>query len=72
MTLVISHSTLHEVEKSLVYVCEFAPMTRILLSCSTPSILDNSWLTTVSWTPVLPAMLPRCLQIASISSNMMM
>lgn len=57
---------------SLVYVYVFAPMTRMLLSCSTPSILDSSWLTTVSWTPVLPAMLPRCLQIASISSNMMM
>lgn len=53
-------------------VCMFAPMTRMLLSCSTPSILDSSWLTTVSWTPVLPAMLPRCLQMASISSNMMM
>lgn len=48
------------------------PMTKILFSCSTPSIFDSSWFTTVSWTPVLPAMLPRCLQMASISSKIMM
>ena len=45
------------------------PMTRILLSCSTPSILDNNWFTTVSWTPVPPPTLPLCLQMASISSK---
>ncbi len=28
------------------------PISRMLLSCSTPSILANSWLTTVSCTPV--------------------
>ncbi len=27
------------------------PMTRILLSWSTPSILESSWFTTVSFTP---------------------
>lgn len=51
---------------------DFLPMTKILLSCSTPSIFARSWFTTVSWTPVLPATEPRCLQMASISSNMMM
>ena len=52
-------------------VSTIIPITRMLLSCSTPSILDSNWFTTVSWTPVLPAMLPLCLQIASISSKMM-
>lgn len=47
-------------------------MTRMLLSCSTPSILDSSWLTTVSCTPVLLAPVPLCLQMASNSSKMMM
>lgn len=47
------------------------PMTRMLLSCSTPSILDRSWLTTVSCTPVLLAPVPLCLQMASSSSKMM-
>lgn len=51
--------------------CCYSPMTRMLLSCSTPSILDRSWLTTVSCTPVLLAPVPRCLQIASSSSKMM-
>jgi len=48
------------------------PITRMLLSWSTPSIFESSWLTTVSWTAVLPATEPRALQMASISSNMMM
>lgn len=48
------------------------PITRMLLSCSTPSILASSWLTTVSWTPVLLPVDPRALQIASISSKIMM
>ena len=47
-------------------------MTRMLFSGSTPSILDSSWLTTVSWTPEPPPTEPLCLQMASISSNMMM
>ena len=29
------------------------PMTRMLLSWSTPSILERSWFTTVSFTPLL-------------------
>ncbi len=29
-------------------------MIRMLFNCSTPSIFDKSWLTTVSPTPVLP------------------
>lgn len=49
-----------------------SPITRMLLSCSTPSILDRSWLTTVSCTPVLLAPVPLCLQIASSSSKIMM
>lgn len=48
------------------------PMSRMLLSASTPSILVSSWLTMVSWVPVPSRTLPRCLQIASISSKMMM
>mmetsp|Transcript_13626 Transcript_13626/g.23340 ORF Transcript_13626/g.23340 Transcript_13626/m.23340 type:complete len:225 (-) Transcript_13626:957-1631(-) len=48
------------------------PMTRMLFSESTPSILLSSWLTTVSCTPVPSRLEPRCLQIASISSKMMM
>ena len=37
------------------------PMTRMLLSWSTPSILDSNWLTTVSLTPLeLPAYNERC------------
>ena len=48
------------------------PISRMLSSASTPSILVSSWLTTVSCTPA-PApepALPRALQIASISSKM--
>mmetsp|Transcript_24398 Transcript_24398/g.62938 ORF Transcript_24398/g.62938 Transcript_24398/m.62938 type:complete len:288 (+) Transcript_24398:1594-2457(+) len=48
------------------------PMRRMLLSALTPSILESSWFTTVSCTPVESAREPRCLQIASISSKMMM
>mmetsp|Transcript_28842 Transcript_28842/g.84551 ORF Transcript_28842/g.84551 Transcript_28842/m.84551 type:complete len:375 (-) Transcript_28842:179-1303(-) len=48
------------------------PMRRMLLSASTPSILESSWLTTVSCTPVLSPRVPRCLQMASISSKMRM
>lgn len=48
------------------------PMIKILSSCSTPSILAKSWLTTLSHTPVSPWEEPLCLQIASISSKMMM
>mmetsp|Transcript_12003 Transcript_12003/g.17550 ORF Transcript_12003/g.17550 Transcript_12003/m.17550 type:complete len:253 (+) Transcript_12003:935-1693(+) len=48
------------------------PMIRMLFKAFTPSILDKSWFTTVSWTPVLPEMVPRGLQIASISSKIMM
>jgi hypothetical protein len=47
------------------------PMSRMLLSASTPSILVSSWLTTVSCTPLPSRTLPRDLQIASISSKMM-
>ena len=48
------------------------PMIRMLLRELTPSILDKSWLTTVSWTPVPSLFEPRCLQMLSISSKMMM
>mmetsp|Transcript_2610 Transcript_2610/g.9462 ORF Transcript_2610/g.9462 Transcript_2610/m.9462 type:complete len:235 (-) Transcript_2610:740-1444(-) len=48
------------------------PMRRMLLSASTPSILVRSWLTMVSCTPVPSLAEPRCLQMASISSKMMM
>ena len=37
------------------------PMIRMLLRELTPSILDRSWLTTVSWTPVPSLFEPRCL-----------
>ena len=47
------------------------PISRMLFSASTPSILVSSWLTTVSWTPLPLETLPRCLQMASISSKMM-
>mmetsp|Transcript_16219 Transcript_16219/g.52478 ORF Transcript_16219/g.52478 Transcript_16219/m.52478 type:complete len:341 (+) Transcript_16219:539-1561(+) len=46
------------------------PMTRMLSSCSTPSILASSWLTTESRMPdVSPEREPRSLVKASISSN---
>lgn len=48
------------------------PISRMLLRASTPSILVSSWLTMVSWVPVPSRTLPRCLQMASISSKMMM
>mmetsp|Transcript_21395 Transcript_21395/g.59517 ORF Transcript_21395/g.59517 Transcript_21395/m.59517 type:complete len:337 (-) Transcript_21395:683-1693(-) len=48
------------------------PMRRMLLRESTPSILESSWLTTESETPVPSRTLPRCLQMASISSMMTM
>ena len=48
------------------------PITRMLLSECTPSILESSWLTTVSPTPASDLCMPRCLQIESISSKMMM
>ena len=48
------------------------PMIRMLLRELTPSILESSWLTTVSWTPVPSLFEPRCLQMLSISSKMMM
>ena len=41
------------------------PMTRMLLSESTPSILLSNWLTILSETPVPSRTLPRLLQIAS-------
>ncbi len=47
-------------------------MIRMLLREFTPSILESSWLTTVSWTPVPSLFEPRCLQMLSISSKMMM
>mmetsp|Transcript_17439 Transcript_17439/g.48458 ORF Transcript_17439/g.48458 Transcript_17439/m.48458 type:complete len:240 (-) Transcript_17439:1086-1805(-) len=46
------------------------PMRRMLFKASTPSILVSSWFTTVSCTPVPLDTLPRCLQMASISSKM--
>eukprot|EP00158_Paraphelidium_tribonemae_P010373 Partr_v1_DN5091_c0_g1_i1_m31316 len=48
------------------------PMSSTLLSESTPSILDSSWFTIESLTPVPPPDVPRCLAIASNSSKMMM
>mmetsp|Transcript_19 Transcript_19/g.71 ORF Transcript_19/g.71 Transcript_19/m.71 type:complete len:202 (+) Transcript_19:722-1327(+) len=48
------------------------PMRRMLLRESTPSILDSSWLTTESETPVPSRTVPRLLQMASISSRMTM
>mmetsp|Transcript_63649 Transcript_63649/g.129252 ORF Transcript_63649/g.129252 Transcript_63649/m.129252 type:complete len:350 (-) Transcript_63649:275-1324(-) len=48
------------------------PMSRMLFRLFTPSILLSNWLTTESWTPVLSRVLPRFLQMASISSKMMM
>ena len=47
------------------------PMIRMLLREFTPSILESSWLTT-AWTPVPSLFEPRCLQMLSISSKMMM
>ena len=41
-------------------------------NASTPSIFVSSWFTMVSLTPVPSFWDPRCLQIASISSNIMM
>mmetsp|Transcript_95108 Transcript_95108/g.273837 ORF Transcript_95108/g.273837 Transcript_95108/m.273837 type:complete len:414 (+) Transcript_95108:822-2063(+) len=46
------------------------PMSKMLFSESTPSILDNSWFTMLSWTPVLSDLEPRDLQMESISSKM--
>mmetsp|Transcript_19403 Transcript_19403/g.39937 ORF Transcript_19403/g.39937 Transcript_19403/m.39937 type:complete len:387 (+) Transcript_19403:1065-2225(+) len=48
------------------------PISSMLLRESTPSIFDSSWLTTESETPVPSLTVPRCLQIASISSMMTM
>mmetsp|Transcript_21627 Transcript_21627/g.69636 ORF Transcript_21627/g.69636 Transcript_21627/m.69636 type:complete len:289 (-) Transcript_21627:486-1352(-) len=48
------------------------PMMSTLLSASTPSILDSSWFTIESCTPVPSWVEPRALQMASISSKMMM
>mmetsp|Transcript_108509 Transcript_108509/g.188412 ORF Transcript_108509/g.188412 Transcript_108509/m.188412 type:complete len:247 (+) Transcript_108509:1013-1753(+) len=48
------------------------PMSKMLFSASTPSILVNNWLTILSDTPVLSLFAPRCLQIASISSKITM
>ena len=62
----------HNLKQNLKSQRVHQPMTRMLLSWSTPSIFDSSWLTTVSWTAVLPATEPRALQMASISSKMMM
>ena len=92
---------------SIISIRLVIPISRILFSCSTPSIwgrrgervgrfeekenektrkwrkstwlqphpectLASSWFTTVSCTPVLPLREPRCRQIASSSSKMMM
>mmetsp|Transcript_14221 Transcript_14221/g.40901 ORF Transcript_14221/g.40901 Transcript_14221/m.40901 type:complete len:324 (-) Transcript_14221:584-1555(-) len=46
------------------------PISKMLLSESTPSIFDNNWFTMLSWTPVLSDFEPRDLQIESISSKM--
>mmetsp|Transcript_38179 Transcript_38179/g.73222 ORF Transcript_38179/g.73222 Transcript_38179/m.73222 type:complete len:244 (+) Transcript_38179:840-1571(+) len=48
------------------------PMSRMLFSASTPSTLVSSWFTKLSLVPVLSPVLPRALQMASISSKMMM
>ena len=48
------------------------PMTRMLLSSSTPSILLRIMFTTPSSVPVPPDVDPRCLQMASNSSKMIM
>mmetsp|Transcript_48609 Transcript_48609/g.118960 ORF Transcript_48609/g.118960 Transcript_48609/m.118960 type:complete len:265 (+) Transcript_48609:48-842(+) len=48
------------------------PITSMLLSESTPSILASSWFTAVSCTPVESAFEPRWRHMASISSSMMM
>ena len=48
------------------------PITRMLLRELTPSILESSWLTTVSPTPVPSRDEPRALHTESISSKMMM
>jgi hypothetical protein len=47
------------------------PMSNMLFSASTPSILVSNWLTMVSCTPEPLCTLPLCLQMASISSKMM-
>ncbi len=49
-----------------------SPMSKMLLMASTPSILVSSWLTTVSCTPLPSRTEPLLLQMASISSKMMM
>ena len=48
------------------------PMSRMLFSASTPSILLRNWFTTESFTPVPPEVEPRERRMASISSRMMM
>ena len=48
------------------------PINSTLFNESTPSILLSSWLTTESLTPVPSRTVPRDLQMASISSKMMM
>mmetsp|Transcript_5408 Transcript_5408/g.18801 ORF Transcript_5408/g.18801 Transcript_5408/m.18801 type:complete len:372 (+) Transcript_5408:694-1809(+) len=47
-------------------------MSSMLFSASTPSIFVSSWFTMLSLTPAPPPLVPRCLQMASISSKMMM
>lgn len=48
------------------------PITRMLLRLLTPSIIERSWLITESLTPVPLWIVPLCLQIASISSKIIM
>mmetsp|Transcript_9598 Transcript_9598/g.19890 ORF Transcript_9598/g.19890 Transcript_9598/m.19890 type:complete len:263 (-) Transcript_9598:499-1287(-) len=48
------------------------PMSRMLFSASTPSTFVSSWFTSESLVPVLSPALPLDLQMASISSKMMM
>lgn len=45
------------------------PMTSILFKASTPSIIESSWFTTLSCTPVPEFTVPLCLAIASNSSK---
>lgn len=48
------------------------PITRMLLRESTPSIIERSWLTTLSLTPVSPLEVPLCQAMASNSSKITM
>ena len=48
------------------------PMTSMLFKASTPSIIDSSWLTTLSLTPVSPLEVPLYLAMASNSSKITM